>query len=134
VLCLLLVIVVAVLFYFAGFVRSALRILPAAFGLGLTLGCFVARPPLYECVFAIIPAAALCCASGYFDRVRSVAEYDCRPDLPRVPFELQVEHAGVIAPLYPFRDGEACPQCRCVYRDGVGLEWIRPGCHCVCHD
>lgn len=61
-----------------------------------------------------------------------MGEYDARPDRPRVKFEQQ--DILVPAPLYPFREGEVCPQCGCVYRSGIGLEYIRPGCHCVCHD
>lgn len=39
------------------------------------------------------------------------------------------------APLYPFDTGEECPVCHCIFDDfGTPLDWIRPGCHCVCHD
>ena len=49
----------------------------------------------------------------------------------RVELEL-----GVIPPLYPFREGEECPTCHCVYHHDPAnpLGYIRPGCHCVCHD
>jgi hypothetical protein len=40
-----------------------------------------------------------------------------------------------IAQLYPFDVGEECPTCHCIFDTfGTPLDWIRPGCHCVCHD
>lgn len=45
---------------------------------------------------------------------------------------LYPSRSGTIAPLYPFKIGEACPQCDCRY-DGTP-NYITPGCHCVCHD
>jgi hypothetical protein len=47
-------------------------------------------------------------------------------------YKKKQESFGGIAPLYPFGLGEECPACHCI--SDFDSDWIRPGCHCVCHD